>query len=220
MAPAETPATPLGHCKASAPATPGPALALPPAGAGATAAVDGSEASESGKPVFSGSLFQHGSVARGAHTKLIVPDDAVLVQGAGKGIDVFVQKALGFRGHPPEPMPLAGLRQNFGVASRSENKTLELATFGEFATKEGGASLRLVIQVPTGLAVVRHAEYSGVNSAATDWKGDKRSPTAGRVGYWYATPNPGSGWQRLALKDDAHRTAAQGGSPPARLGCP
>ena len=187
-------------------------------------AVDGSDGAGVARvPVFGGQIYQRGKVAVGTHTALRIPITALVAEGAKDGtIEVFVSKALHFKGHPPEAMRAAGVRRNLGVATSSDGTTLVIATFGEFGTIEGGASMQLFVRVPKGLPVHARHRLSGEASEPVQWPNDEagyKASQAGRLGYWYAAVNPVKGWKSVPLVDDPQQVASQAGKYPEEPGC-
>jgi hypothetical protein len=162
--------------------------------------------------VFSGAIFERGSVVlRPGITRVVVPETAAVAYGAPAAtIELFVEKSLGFAGHPPAPMPAAGLQRNMGCATHTEGSDLVLATFGEWDSHiEGSASLELFVRVPIGTTVVRRVGLEGDESAAVAWPESVpyEKQEAGRVGYWYAPTNPIPGFTAVPLRADSQRIA-------------
>ena len=181
------------------------------------------QGSATGAPsVFEGTVFGAGSVGVGSATRLVVPDTAIVTDGAPAArIEVFVARSLHFKGHPPNEMPLTGVRQNMGVAYRidEDDHELTISTFGEFATKEGGAAVLLYVRVPARLTVDRRTGLTGALSAAAQWHDFKAEPHAGQVGHWYSTPNANPLFKRVKLEDDPVRVVAHAGAAPEALVC-
>lgn len=215
-APAEPAAAADPPCPAEREVTPGPAFdskSLASAGA-----IDGVAVGE--PPVFEGTVYGSGRVALGAATRVVVPDTAIVREGAaGKTVFVFVARSLRFKGHPPREMPLGGVRQNMGLAQRVEANELRLSTFGEFSSKEGGATVQLAVLVPPGVPVVRRSGLTGAESEAANWHTFKASPSLGQIGHWYSTPNANPLYTRVALQDDAKRVVSHMGGAPSPLRC-
>jgi hypothetical protein len=181
-------------------------------------AVDGGIGGVSHRPVFQGSLYQRATIPIGKHDSLRVPSTALVAEGAKDGsVEVYVEKRLHFMGHPPEAMPLGSLRRNLGVATSADGTTLVVATYGEFGSIEGGASMRVFVRVPTGFAVKMRDGLAGDDSDAARWPMDEagfKASDAGRAGYWYAPVNPATPWVRVTLTDDAQRVAGAAGTYP------
>jgi hypothetical protein len=140
---------------------------------------------------------------KAAHVKtLIVPDNATVERIDSKGeIELYIKRTQGFHGHPPEPMPLKAIRKKMGCATRMEAGKATIATFGEFSTKEGGASLKLLIRVPKALSVETKEGLSGANSA-----GQGKQEADKKDGYWYGPTAPGEGWKAIPTEPDPKRT--------------
>lgn len=165
--------------------------------------------------VFSGSVFARGNVPLGAKVaRLIVPETAAVAFGAPAAtVELFVEKTLAFAGHPPQPMPAAGLERNMGMATRIEGSDLVLATYGEWDSRiEGSASILLFVRVPVGSTVVRRVGLEGDDSAAAIWPDSipYEKQEAGRIGYWYAPVRPSPGWTSVPLRADPQRIARAG----------
>ncbi len=124
--------------------------------------------------VQNGSAYDVGTLDMGKLTTLYVPQGAeVISEGEGTKVQVYVKKTQGFFGRPPEPMDIAKTRKHFGVATLTEEKSITLATFGEFSTKEGGASIKLVIVAPKALTIETKEGLHGDSSAARPSKDEK-----------------------------------------------
>lgn len=140
----------------------------------------------------------------------IVPDNANLSRsGANESIEVYVKKTQSFGGHPPEPITLEGARRNMGCATRAYDGTVTLATYGEFSTKEGGATMKILLRVPATLSIETEPGLSGEES-----KGQKRKEGSylakepdSKDGYWYGPASAGPGWKAIPMEPDPKRTA-------------
>jgi len=156
--------------------------------------------------VENGTAFERGEIDLGTVARLTVPLEADVVQeGSGTKVRLFTAKRLGFSGHPPEKMSIRTARNNFGCATRTEDGALVVGTFGEFATKEGGAHMKLRIIVPQGIAVEKRAELSGPSSKVHTGSGLK--PRDPKGSYWYGPTSPADGWTIVKTTPDADRTA-------------
>ena len=154
---------------------------------------ENSNSSEDPK-VTNGSAFDCYGLSFGGVSTLIIPEGVELTESAGAGtLIVKTNKKLAFGGHPPKPMSPETARKNMGLAYKLEGDTLTLATYGEFSTKEGGASIKLVVLVPPKSKLKKQKDLNGPNSlaATTDYP-------ANETDYWYTGNKPAAGW--IALK--------------------
>jgi hypothetical protein len=80
---------------------------------------------------------------------------------------------------------------------------LVVATFGEFYTIEGGASMKLMAAVPERLGVEQRKGLSGHDSAGREWHGAYLTkPPDAKGGYWYGPPSPADGWRAVPDEPD------------------
>ncbi len=75
-------------------------------------------------------------------------------------------------------------------------ETLLIATYGEWNCMEGGARIKLVVIVPSGLAVEQRKGLAGRDSTLKDWQ----------AGYLGKVKNP-QGWHSVRTIPDPARTA-------------
>jgi hypothetical protein len=117
---------------------------------------------------------------------------------------------LDFAGHPPEPMSNRTGRTKMGCATKVEGKTLVMATFGEWTSKEGGARFKLLLVVPKGVEVERRKGLAGSDSAAHSAPGvSPPEREEMKDGYWYGPTRPTDGWQAARTDPDVDRRAEQ-----------
>jgi hypothetical protein len=155
--------------------------------------------------VENGSAYDRAEFPLGMAKRLAVPPEAEIVEeGTGAAIRVFLQKTLSFAGHPPEKMSIRTGRNNLGIASRLDGDALVVGTYGEFSTKEGGASVKLRFLVPKGTQVERRTGLTGDSSLVH--KGPDREPRDPKNGYWYGYTAPAPGWTKIETKPDVERT--------------
>jgi hypothetical protein len=141
--------------------------------------------------VHNGTVVDVADVPLAGATKVHVPGSAVVTQAGPPGVmRVEMTKRLGFGGHPPRSMSIAAGRRLMGVATRRSGEVLEMATFGDFETKEGGATIKLRVRVPVGVDVEKKAELEGDASPARGTGSGRDDPET----YWYASPEPAAGW--------------------------
>lgn len=113
-------------------------------------------------------------------------------------IRVYLEKSMSFGGHPPEKMDIRTGRNLMGCAYRREDDRLTLASFGEWSNFEGGARVRLLVEVPETAKVVTSNEDAG---------GFPSSLSTGP--FWYSATAPRQGWSRLADRADPDMTALE-----------
>ncbi len=160
--------------------------------------------------VENGTAFDLALVDPGDAKKVVLPDTAtVRKSGEAGSMQLFLAKTLSFGGHPSEPITIDGARKNMGCALRSGVDALELATYGEWNTKEGGAHLKLLVIVPEKIEVEQRKGLSGPQSAA---QGQSQNLVKGKDGkdeYWYGPASPRTGWSAIPSVPDSERTAGK-----------
>lgn len=155
--------------------------------------------------VENGRVFEVARVALPSQvTNVMAPAGATILRdGPARTLFVATEKSLHFNGHPPEAMPLEGVRANMGCAAKIEGDTLSIGTFGEWTNKEGGVDMRVVVRVPPGIRVGMMRELAGRDSIAG------QGPSGGpRLGYWYGRSSPTNGWERITLERDPRHVAS------------
>jgi hypothetical protein len=163
-----------------------------------------------GLTVENGTAYDRAAVDLGQYKKVVLPHDAaVWSDQPGPRLGIYMQKNLSFHGHPPEPMSIAQGRKNMGCAVKAEGDALVVATDGEWDSHiEGGASMRLVILVPKGIAANGREKLSGEQSAARDWRLPYiTKPKEVKEGYWYGPASPRNDWLALPANPDSERRA-------------
>jgi hypothetical protein len=167
-----------------------------------------------GESVENGSAYDKATLDLGKLKRIAIPEGAEVVQGDdGWTIRVFIKKTLDFAGHPPEPMSIRTGRTKMGCATKVEGKTLVMATFGEWTSKEGGARIKLLLVVPKGVEVERRNGLAGSESAAHSEPGVSPSQREGtKDGYWYGPTRPTDGWKAARTDPDVARRAEQSAS--------
>ena len=147
--------------------------------------------------VENGSAFDKGIVELGKRKRLAIPENAeVIHKGDGTNVEVFMKKTMNFGGHPPRPMSIRVARKYTGCATKDEDGLLQLATYGEWSTKEGGGRIRLVLVVPEKIEVVRQKALSGPKSIAHPPPGQpppKPATDEEKESYWYSHRAHGHG---------------------------
>jgi hypothetical protein len=164
-----------------------------------------------GESVENGSAYDKAILQLGELKRIAIPEGAEVVQGDdGRKIRVFIKKTLDFAGHPPEPMSIRTGRTKMGCATKVEGKTLVMATFGEWTSKEGGARIKLLVVVPKGVKVERRKGLAGSDSAAHTERGVSPSQQEGtNEGYWYGPTRPTDGWKAARTDPDVARRVEQ-----------
>jgi hypothetical protein len=149
--------------------------------------------------VTNGTLHETATLDIAGYALLVVPETATIQQVKNAThVEIHLEKELAFHGHPPHPLDIKNARDYFGIATKDENEAILLATYGEWSSKEGGASIRLRIIVPEGTAVTQRAGLDGPDSQAkprddVGWTDLFDSPQFARC-YWYTTIAPTTNW--------------------------
>lgn len=144
--------------------------------------------------VTNGSAFDCYGFSFGGIDSVMIPASVEVNNDvADNTMIVKTNKRLGFKGHPPAPMSPETARKNMGIAYKIKGNTLHIATYGEFSTEEGGASMKLVISLPAGLKIARTTGYTGEDSEAATHDMDMNAKE-----YWYTGTKAAAGW--IALK--------------------
>lgn len=155
--------------------------------------------------VTNGTAYDRAVLELGDHHGIVAPARArVLPTGDAGRITIRMAKTLGFMGHPPSRVTVADCRKSMGCAWRSEAGKLRLATFGEWRTMEGGASLALEILVPEGVRVERDSSYEMDRDQVTSISQLEAQGTANDR--WYSLENSSERW--LPVPDEPDRERA------------
>jgi hypothetical protein len=115
---------------------------------------DGDKSVVLGKPlgesVENGSAHDKATLDLGELERIAIPEGAEVIQDDdGWNLHVFIKKTLDFAGHPPEPMSIRTGRTKMGCATKVEGKTLVIATFAEWTSKERGARIKALGILPS-----------------------------------------------------------------------
>lgn len=146
--------------------------------------------------VENGAAYDLATVDPGTAKTVILPDTTIVRHTKDPGpIRVFMEKELGFMGHPTELWSIRNSRKNMGCAVMIDGDKLVIGTFGEFETIEGGAHMKLVVIVPDRLSVERRKGIAGHHSAADSLE--------------EGAPRPAKGWQAVREEPDHDRTAQE-----------
>jgi len=154
--------------------------------------------------VENGSAYDAAVVDTGGAKKLVVPNSAeVRQEGEAGKIQIFMRKTLSFAGHPPAAMKIKQWRNNMGCAKKTDNDSLQIATFGEWDShREGGADMGVLIVAPKGINIERRKDLSGEESL-----GHLNSKVSAKEGHWYGAAGPGNGFEAIPSAPDKERRA-------------
>lgn len=137
----------------------------------------------------------------GRFNKIVLPNNEkyTIHFTDGKEIQIRVNKVLNFRGHPPKPVTAESLKTYMGVVYKEKFRTLTIATYGEWRSKEGGASVSLELYLPKGLEIERNKGLHGDKSQASLQQtfDEMREMWEKRDNYWYNSAAPAKGWTHL-----------------------
>jgi hypothetical protein len=122
---------------------------------------------------------------------------------------VYVVKALNFADFPPYPMDFRAGRHYMGIAYKVDHDNLTLATYGEWHGKEGGAGIRLRVDVPKGLVVRKAPKLSGEDSIADGPEPRSLDTPELKKCYWYGPREPGPEWHVIKTRLDTDLTEGQ-----------
>ncbi|MBN1897356.1 MAG: hypothetical protein JW827_01145 [Spirochaetes bacterium] len=157
--------------------------------------------------VKGGKAYEKAQVPVKDYRHLVVPDKVRIEQKAKNGVvEIYLEKVLSFMGHPPSPMNIKDAVKNFGIATRLEEDTLSIATYGEWWSKEGGVEIHLVIRTPRNLKIRKEKNLSGRQSLAHE-KGSYPGEKQLKKCYWYGPDTPGEGWTGIQTVPDDDQNA-------------
>jgi len=106
--------------------------------------------------VVNGSAFERAILDVPGVQSVHVPEDATVETIRGDRIEIYLEKVLAYRGHPPQPMSIVTARHEVGVSYQQQGTRLWFRTFGAWDSRiEGGMAIRVVVRVPASLTVVR-----------------------------------------------------------------
>lgn len=107
--------------------------------------------------------------------RIEIPEDTDWRVGSGDELDGIIKKNLGWAGHPSDEtggMSIYEEREVLGVAARVRGRTLQIASFGEWRSFEGGSFNQFVLTVPYGIEIVmrpRPYNYTAKRMADEGW---------------------------------------------------
>jgi len=150
--------------------------------------------------VENGTAFDRAGVDIAPYTKISVPHGSVIhSRPKGTLVVLYVQKHLGYHGHPGDPMSIREHRKKMGCSVKPEDDVLVFATYGEWSTIEGGAHVQISFNVPEGTEVVERPREPKI-IAPDPWRDPSLKPLdirmEGRSACWHG-PNPGEGWRAI-----------------------
>jgi len=168
-----------------------------------------SRGSSADDKVENGFVFDKATVNLDGIAKVIIPSDAKVIQQDNiKEMQIFTIKAMSFYGHPPEEIRLHHVRKYLGCATQRNSSILKLATFGEWDSKEGRVSIRILLILPAGMEIIKATDHSGSNSNCNS---DKDYFIASKhekeEGWWYGVTKPSSDWSIVKDYPDPERRA-------------
>lgn len=153
--------------------------------------------------VTNGTAFDVGTVPVMQGATLFVPTGTTVVirDDVDARVVVHLIKDLKYYGHPSKGISPATARRKMGCAWRKRGGVVELATYGEWTSIEGGASLSILACVPRNILVRFGDDLSGMKSKAAgersfaaEWRGDSE--------YWGTAGTPQPGWTIVATEPD------------------
>jgi hypothetical protein len=107
--------------------------------------------------------------------RIEIPEDAYWRVGSGDEVDGIIKKNLGWAGHPADEtggMSIYEEREALGVAAGVRGRTLQIASFGEWHSFEGGCFNQFVLIVPPGIEIVMRPSpdnYTAKRMADEGW---------------------------------------------------
>jgi hypothetical protein len=107
--------------------------------------------------------------------RIETPEDTDWRVSSCDEVDGIIKKNLGWAGHPADEkggMSIHEEREVLGVAARVRGRTLQIASFGEWHSFEGGSFNQFVLTVPSGIEVVERARpdnYVAERMVAEGW---------------------------------------------------
>ncbi|HVT81196.1 MAG TPA: hypothetical protein VHM90_11120 [Phycisphaerae bacterium] len=116
--------------------------------------------------IVNGIAYDAGVIDVGTAARVVVPEGTVVRETAGdRRVHIYLQKRLAWHGQPLIPTDIHYERHKMGSAYRREGDALILGTYGEWDSKaEGGAYVRLAVDVPAGMKVEMRKGLSGMES--------------------------------------------------------
>ena len=150
--------------------------------------------------VQNGSAYDKASLDITKYNKLFLPSNATIKRNGEPGkLEIYMEKTLGFVGHPPESMSIKKTRKEMGCTCRADGDSLMVATYGEWNSHiEGGASMQLLFVVPKSIEIETDESLSGEDSKGLEWDGGYLTkPKNFEEGYWYGPASSATGWSAI-----------------------
>jgi hypothetical protein len=141
--------------------------------------------------VVNGSVTEHATIPAEHIAVLRVPEHATVETG-GDRIDLAIEKTLAYHGHPTHRMSIDNSGALMGMALRRDGDTVELGTYGEWGSIEGGAGIKLTVRVPRAITVERDRTLEAGEQSRAD--GRDRPPADVS---WFGSTRPADGWTRV-----------------------
>jgi len=106
--------------------------------------------------------------------RIVIPAEAHVVRTGQPGLAIYMQKTLSCAGHGMV-MHIEQERKEMGCLVRKEGSSLRIVKFGHWDSRiEGGAYLRLRVEAPDGLRVMRDRPredpYSSRQTVPAGWE--------------------------------------------------
>jgi len=141
-------------------------------------------------------------------TEIMIPYNAeTQVNIKNNNIEIYLIKSLAFMGHPPYPMTIKCVKDYMGIAYKIiKNKSI-FATYGEWRSTEGGATIKILFIVPKKVKIIKNKNLSGKNSLAYYDEKNSLIDTIERDQrylkcYWYGHIGPIKNWKMLKTQVD------------------
>jgi hypothetical protein len=150
--------------------------------------------------VENGTAFDRAGVDIAPFVKISVPHGSVIrSRPNGSLVVVYVQKHLGYHGHPEKSMSIRDYRKKMGCSVKPEDDVLVFAAYGGWSTIEGGARVQISFKVPEGIDVVERPSEPKIEEP--DPSGDPSlkpldKRLEGRTACWEG-PKPCEGWRAI-----------------------
>jgi len=175
----------------------------------------------SGRFNYNGKAYDRASLWIDPKTKLVLPDahTEVIRNDDANAVVISMEKRMTHYSHGGDDYwPISKHRSRLGCAVKLEKGNLMIGTFGEYSYLEGSESLRLVIQVPANVEVIRRAGLIGgmggragserppelINPARGEPKPALTKTKESRPEFWLP-PQVEDGWHEIPAVADRER---------------
>ena len=154
--------------------------------------------------VINGSAYDRAVLPVSEAGVYVFPDDAIIVIDENiSEIEIFIRKTLGHHGHPGHQLTILDAREYMGMAYRIDDGECVLATYGEWASIEGGACINILFKMPPRVSYTTRGNLSGPDSEACgDWVFDHNE---NRV-LWATGTKPREDWEKINTEIDLEMT--------------